>query len=317
MTDQPFTKFTEMWPLCGEVSQATYTATRPFVNPIINETGLTQPRVVHTLLLARAVEPDAISPERIGRRYPYGVLAGWAQAMGILAERQLLEAQGDGSYRLTPGGRAITTRILKEFYAGLAGIEKLIEGGYPAADADRLAALLDQIVTACLNAPIDRSSLKDSHSLAPNGDAATLARIDQALDDLNAFRDDAHLAAWQPLGVTGQAWELFTFLWRGEVKNAAEMAEKATFHGHSREAYQSALGDLIGRGWVRTASDAEGRAFEVTEAGRKIREEAEVVTDRNFYTPWLVLSAADANDVRDLLTRLKMALAQAEEAVPA
>jgi hypothetical protein len=314
MTDQPFTRFAEIWPLCGEASQAIYTATRPFIDPIVTETGLTQPRVVHTLLIARAVEPEAISPERIWRRYPYGTQAGWAQPMITLAERQLLAAQGDGFYRLTPDGQAIITRIMNEFCAGLAGIEKSIEAVYPAADLDRLTALLDKIVTACFNTPIDLSGLKDSHGLAPDGSATALARIDQALDDLNAFRDDAHLAVWQPLRIAGEAWELFTFLWRGEVKNADEMAEKAAMRGHSREAYQSALGDLIGRGWARAAGEG---AFEATETGRKIREEAEAATDRNFYIPWSVLSETDANDVRDLLMRLKVALAQPVEAVPA
>ncbi len=313
MSDQPFAKFIEVWPLCGEASQAIYAATRPFVGPIVNETGLTQPRVVQALLLARAVEPDSISPERILQRYPYDARTSWEQPLIILVERQLLEAQGDGSYRLTPGGRAITTRILKEFYAGLAGIEKSIEPVYLATEIDRLASLLNQIVTACFKAPIDRSGLNASHGLAPNGEAAALAHIDQALDDLNVFRDDAHLAAWRPFAVTGQAWEFFTFLWRGAVKNAAEMTEKAAFRGYSREAYQSALGDLIGRGWVRATGE---NTFEVTEAGRKVREEAEVVTDRNFYTPWSVLSAANANDVRDLLTRLKRALAQTAEVMP-
>jgi Helix-turn-helix family len=314
MTDQPFTKFAEVWPLCGEASQAIFTATRPFVDPIVNETGLTQPRVVHTLLVARAIEPDAISPERICRRYPYGTLASWAQPMETLAERQLLDAQGNGSYRLTPGGRAIITRLLKEFYAGLVGIEKSIEPVYPAADLDRLAALLTKIVTASFNASIERSCLKDSHGLVPNGNATTLARIDQALDDLNAFRDDAHLTAWQPLQVTGEAWELFTFLWRSEVKNADEMVEKVTSRGHSREAYQFALGDLIGRGWVRAAGE---NAFEVTATGRQVREEAEAATDRNFYTPWQVLNKSEVKDLNELLTRLKTALAQTVEAAPA
>ena len=314
MTNQAFTKFAEVWPLCGEVSQAIYTVTRPFVNPIVNESGLTQPRVVHTLLIARAIEPDAISAERIWRRYPYGTPASWVQPMVTLAERQLLEAQASGSYRLTPGGRAITTRLLKEFYAGLTGIEKSIEVAYSAADSDRLAALLAKIVTASFNAPIDLASLKDSHGLAPNGNATALARIDQALDDLNAFRDDTHLATWQSLGVTGQAWELFTFLWRGEVKNADEMVEKAAFRGHSREAYQSALGDLIGRGWVRAA---KATAFEVTATGRQVREKTEATTDSYFYSPWQALSETEVKDLRELLTRLKAALAHLAEAVPA
>jgi hypothetical protein len=314
MTDQPFTKFTEMWPLCGEVSQAIFTATRSVVDPIVNETGLTQPGAVHTLLVARALEPEAVSPERIWRRYPYGTLERRAEPMAALAERQLLEAQGDGSYRLTPGGRAIVTRLLKEFYAGLAGIEKSIGAVSPATDLDRLAALLTRIVTACLNAPIDHFGLTDSHGLAPNGNATALARIDQALDDLNAFRDDAHLAAWRPLQVTGEAWELFTFLWRDEVKNADEMAEKTAFRGHPREAYQSALGDLIGRGWVRAANEG---AYEVTDAGRQLREAAEVATDRNFYTPWQVLNDSEVKELPELLARLKTALTQIAEAVPA
>ncbi len=237
--------------------------------------------------------------------------------MITLAERQLLEAQG-GSYRLTPGGRALITRLLKEFYAGLAGIEKSIEPVFSAAEVDRLAALLNEIVTACFSAPIDRLSLTDSHGLAPNGAASgaatTLARIDQALDDLNAFRDDAHLAAWRPLQVAGEAWELFTFLWRGEVKNADEMVAKAAFRGHSREAYQSALGDLIGRGWVRAAGET---AFEVTAAGRQVRDETEAATDTYFYTPWQVLDETEVKDLSELLTRLKTAVAPIAEAVPA
>ena len=314
MTDQMFRKFAEIWPLCGEVSQSIYTVTRPFVNPIVNETGLTQPRVVPTLLMARAIEPDAISPERIGRRYPYGTVAGWAQPMETLAERQLLAAQSDDSYCLTAGGRALVTRLLKEFYAGLAGVEKSIGVVYPAADLDRLAALLDKIVTACLNAPIDHLGLKDSHGLAPNGTATSLARIDQALDDLNAFRDDAHLAAWRPVQVTGEAWELFTLLWRGEVQNADEMAEKAALRGHTRAAYQSALGDLIGQGWVRAGGES---VYEVTDAGRQLREAAEVATDRNFYTAWQVLNDSEIKEMHELLARLKMALTHIAEAVPA
>ncbi len=314
MNDQPFTKFAEVWPRCGEVSQAIYTATRPFVNPIVEETGLTQPGAVQTLLVARAIEPEALAPERIWQQRPYESLEGRVQLVITLAERQLLETQGNGSYRLTPGGRALITRLLKEFYAGLAGIEKTIEPVFSATDAGRLAALLNKIVAACFDAPIDRSGLKDSHGLAPNGSATTLARIDQALDDLNAFREDAHLAAWRPLQVAGEAWELFTLLWRGDVKNADEMADKTAFRWHSRETYQSALEDLIGRGWIRAAGEG---TFAVTEIGRKVREEAELATDRNFYTPWHVLSDVEVDELNDLLTRLKRALTPTLEAVPA
>jgi hypothetical protein len=319
MTNQPFTKCAEVWPLCSEVSQAIYQLTRPIINPLAEELGPAQGRGLYALLTARSYEPESLSLERVCRRTPYASPeTAWAfLPVKELAERDLLEAQNDGSYRLTTGGRAVIARILKEFYAGLAGIEQSIGPAYSSVDLERAATLLEKIVTASFNSPFGKWSLTTAHRLAPAGEVAALAHIDQALDDLTAFRDDAHLAAWQPLGVTGPAWELFTFLWRGEVKNAGEMAEKAAARGHTREAYQSALGDLIGRGWVRAAGNAEWSACEVTEAGREIREEAEAATDRNFYTPWQVLSETELNDLGELLTRLKTALAHAAEAVPA
>jgi hypothetical protein len=316
MTDPAFTKFAEVWPLCGEVSQAIYQLTRPIINPLAEELGLARGRGLYALLTARSYEPESLSLERVCRRTPYASPQSMWTFLPVkeLGERDLLESQSDGSYRLTAGGRAVIARILKEFYAGLAGIEQTIGSAYSSSDLNRAATLLEKIVAASFNSPFEKWSLTTTHHLASAGEVAALAHLDQALDDLNAFRDDAHLAAWQPLGVAGQAWELFTFLWRGEVKNVDEMMEKAAARGHSREAYQSALEDLTGRGWVRAASE---NAFEVTEVGRQIREEAEAATDRNFYTPWQVLSETEANDLSELLTRLKTALAQITEAVPA
>ncbi len=312
MTDQSFSTYADVWPLCGETSQAIFTLTRPVVNPMIEELGLRG--LLNTLLTARSYEPEPISPDRMYRRTPYASLASWEKPLPTLAERDLLAANGDGSFQLTAGGRAIVTRLLKEFYAGLAKIEQAAGENFHVNDFQRLTVLLEKIVSACLNVPIDQWSLTTTHHLAPAAATPFLARIDQALDDLNAFRDDAHLAAWRPRHIDGHTWELFTFLWRGDVRNADEMAEKAAARGITREAYQSALGDLIGRGWVRATGES---AYEVTGAGRQIREEAEVQTDRDFYTPWTVLNQDEVNDVYDLLTRLTTVLMRQAEAVPA
>ena len=92
------------------------------------------------------------------------------------------------------------------------------------------------------------------------------------------------------------------------------MAEKAAARRHTREAYQSALGDLTGRGWVRARSEG---AYEVTEMGRQNREDAETLTDRYFYSPWQTLNDDEAHEMRDLLARLKTALSQPMEVVTA
>jgi Tfp pilus assembly PilM family ATPase len=65
---------------------------------------------------------------------------------------------------------------------------------------------------------------------------------------------------------------------------------------------------------VRAASE---NAYEVTDAGRQLREAAEVATDRNFYTSWQVLNDGEVTDMQELLARLKTALTQIAEAVPA
>ena len=54
-------------------------------------------------------------------------------------------------------------------------------------------------------------------------------------------------------------------------------------------------------------------AYEVTELWRQVREDAETLTDRYFYTPWQTLNDDEVHEMRDLLTRLKTALAQPME----
>jgi hypothetical protein len=145
----------------------------------------------------------------------------------------------------------------------------------------------------------------------PSQEYASLAQIDQCLDYLNAFRDDAHLAAWQPYGVSGHAWEAFTFVWRGDAHTAAELAEKLPRRGHSAPAYAEALSDLAGRGWVEETSD--GYAYRITEKGRTLRQQAEEATDRYFFAPWTSLNNVEIAQLHTLLTRLRDSLQTAAE----
>jgi len=47
-----------------------------------------------------------------------------------------------------------------------------------------------------------------------------MIRIDQLLTDLDAYRGDCHTCAWQPLGVSGLAWEMLTLIRQGEARAA-------------------------------------------------------------------------------------------------
>ena len=72
----------------------------------------------------------------------------------------------------------------------------------------------------------------------PEVERGTLAEVDQLLDDLNAFRDDAHIAAWISTGVRGHVWEVLTFIWNGEAKSAAELVEKLPYRSFLVEEFQ-------------------------------------------------------------------------------
>ncbi|MCP4428559.1 MAG: hypothetical protein GY803_29085, partial [Chloroflexi bacterium] len=208
-------------------------------------------------------------------------------------------------------GRSALNRFLKTFRSHLDTIEADV-------DLERLAELLGRVIAACLNAPEPPGTwaIRHSHNIAPDEDASALAKIDQHLDDLNAFRDDAHIAAFAPHEISGHGWELFTMLWRDdEVKTPADMVEKMGFRGHDEATYAAALDDLTARGWVKIAADGA----QLTETGQEIREAAELQTNRYFYLPWLALNQAETEELRELMTAANEQLAQLaeKETVPA
>jgi hypothetical protein len=60
------------------------------------------------------------------------------------------------------------------------------------------------------------------------------------------------------------------------------------------------LEDLIGRGWVE-----EREGYQIIAMGKVIRQTAEELTDRYFFSPWSCLTQAELETLRDLLIRLR------------
>jgi hypothetical protein len=131
-----------------------------------------------------------------------------------------------------------------------------------------------------------------------------LVRIDQYLTDLNAFRDDAHLTAWQSYGFSAPAWEALAYIWRGEAETLGQLLEKLEPRGHSLAAYQAAVQELVSRGWV---GEDDG-VYRLTEPGRTQRQQAEYTTERLFSAPWSCLNQEDTDSLQALLAQLCAAL---------
>jgi len=102
---------------------------------------------------------------------------------------------------------------------------------FPVEKLKELAGLLEKLVAACTKADFSSGvhCLNISHNGHPQMEPGSLAQIDQHLDDLNAFRDDAHIAAWTPTGVDGHTWEVLSFVWNGEANTAEKLVEQLPY----------------------------------------------------------------------------------------
>jgi len=293
-----------LWPTALEALQALASHYGPAMDEAAAEVGLASPAWYGWLLPALAFEPDPMSTDRLRVRSPYVAPQLVDERLQDAAEAGFLLPVAEGEYRLTDDrGRQAAHRVIEAAYARMAPLQPL-----PSDDLERLADLLGRLVRSCLAAPEPPGKWSITHSrrVDPGPGAPVVVRIDQALSDLAAYRDDAHLAAWAPQAVDAHAWEALTTLWRGEAATPDELAAKLARRGHSAAAYGAALDDLSRRGWV--AGDAGG--YRVTPAAAEMRQAAEALTDRLFYAPWACLDPPEAGELEDLLVRFGAGLRQ-------
>jgi len=242
----------------------------------------------------RAVEPNTFKVEEFHHQAPYASIKRQTERYDALVEARCLEIDRCGLYRLTEKGRDVIEGFFRVAHVGMAKTEPLAED-----ELNQLRSLLERLVEATLNAPkpAEKPVLQDSRWTEPGPDVAPSIAIDQLVTDLSRFRDDAHLAAWRPLGVDGRSWEALTYIWQEEASSAADLVEQLAFRGYSEEQYAESLLDLSERGWI---GGDEG-SYQVTEDGRRIREQAERNTDRLYYAPWSVLDDEELDQLEDLL----------------
>ena len=286
----------DLFPLLGEAVQAIDPHYRPAMQQALEEAQLIG-RDWALAFIVQGGEPRAMAPAELYAQMPFAAPTRIDADLAGAVERGVLWLDS-GAYRLSERGRAGLVSSFAAVHAALVGYEPL-----PAADLGRLTDLLERVVRACLAAPepAAKEALLASRRSEPGPQAALGARIDQYLTDLLRFRDDAHQAAWQPLGVGGLAWELLTLIWRGEANTREALQQQLERRGHATADYDQALSDLAGRGWLAEQDEQ----FRVTDAGRAVREQAEEQTDRLFYGTWNRLSAAEIDQLRELLTRLR------------
>ncbi len=290
----------QFWSLATELSLAISPVTRETVQAAFQE-HFDDNAVFFIMLTAIGHEPEPYSTRLYQKRFAFSnaeVIERRFQA--AVAEGKMTVA-GDDGYLLTEGGKSALTAVNDIFYRMLGEIDPL-----EVEESAELAGFLERLVKASLEAtePLEKWGINNMHNCHSRKEYGPLATIDQRLDDLGAFRDDAHNAAWKIHDISPMAWEAFTYFWRGEATSASELAGKLTFRGYSAGDYDTALSDLAGKGWLERGQDG----FRLTPKGKKIRQEAEDATNAIFFTPWETLSGDEKFRLRDLLIRMKLGL---------
>jgi DNA-binding MarR family transcriptional regulator len=253
------------------------------------------------LVQAMEFDPEPLTVETLRVRDIYASERIVVAVLEFLAGEQWLKCQGN-TYTLTDAGRAVFEQLRQRSLTLLT----VMPDPLPTAQLDRLEVLLQRIIEASLQAatPPGTWCLAHSRQRAPAADAPLLTRLNQIFSDFNAFRDDAHMAAWQPHGIDGYAWEAFALICEGQVDSAAAVYQQLPFRGYSEAEYAAALQSLLERGWL-TRSD---NRYQVTETGRTIRAEVEQRTDAYFYGSWSVLGAGELEEVQGLLQQFQTRL---------
>jgi hypothetical protein len=288
----------DLEPLAAQAAHALTVCYSPAINQAAETISIPEGMWYGWLMAAHIFEPEPVSAQRLQVRSAYTSLERLDEYLAQGATMGLLEPSARGEYRLSPAGHAAVKQLIKAAYDAMAPLRPL-----PVEDLDCLAGLLQRLVLASMAAPEPPGKwcLRMARHYDPGNGAPVMVRLDQYLSDLSAYRDDAHLAAWQPYGVGGEAWDAFTHFWRGDVTTLDELPAHLARRGHTRAAYAAGVQELMARGWVA----GDGMHYHLTERGRILRDEAEATTDKYFYAPWNCLSDDEVGQLRHLLTGMR------------
>lgn len=230
--------------------------------------------------------PEALTVERFRKRAVYAAPKLTLGLLELLASEQYFDRIGD-EYHLTEKGHAQANKVRDFRITAFEGFEPI-----DASDIGKLVGYMARIIDASLQA--DKIwCLEHSRNRAPKDDAAPLAKLIQFGSDLNAFRDDAHMAAFGAHNVEGHVWEAFSYIQSEQAKNAAELYEKLAYRGFYSEDWQAALDDLASRGWIAKNGDT----YTITKTGLAIAADVEAKTNEYFYAPWAVLSDEEYDEL--------------------
>lgn len=243
---------------------------------------------------------ETITTAKYMRMFPYGLTRVNEERFASAAQKGYLVSDGKGGYTHTEEGLRVTQKLWRAAGDSLANLNPI-----PSENLQRLYSYFDRLIEVSLAAPEPPSHFYISHKHDNYGRYGT----ERPLEDfvvrfgaLSAYRDDAHIAAWQMLGIEGHVWDIFSRLWQNPSPvSLDELFEKVGYRIVHIEVIVQDLQNLSERGWVEENSGG----YQITKKGKQVRAESEALTDQYFFAPWSCLNESELDELSSLAGQLR------------
>lgn len=250
---------------------------------------------------------EAITTAKFMQMFPYGLARVNEERFASAARQGYLRADKKSEYLPTTNGTSVAQKIWRQAGYSLASINPMSEE-----NLQHLFNYLERLVEASLAMPQPPSHFYLSHKWENYRRLGTIYPLENYVvlfGELAAYRDDMHIAAWQAYQIEGHSWDMFDKFYSGELLTIDGLYAKLKRRGLPQEIYTQDLQELIERGWVIERANE----YQITPAGKKVREDVEVETERLFFAPWSCLDERDLEDLMNLSTQLHDGLQNPKE----
>lgn len=296
------------WNTLETCFQAIVDAVRADVHTAMQQTGLSSVKSHWSHLIhALSIHPHPLDAARLERRNPYNAPKRLRESLQILAARGYLKPVGAGRFALTDQALAAIEVVVN---AQRDAFARLDAATLPAAELAYLRDLLRRLCDAARSQAFPHPGFDDMLGRAITDDQPLVEQIGRYFSLIAALREDAHAAGWRALTpkFDGIGWQTLTCVWRGDLTDPQALAEGLASRGYSEADYRAALKKLVKAGWLKP--DPQSGTYEITPAGRAVRERAEATTDALFFSAWDALSPDEHAHLRDALMALAAQCAQ-------
>lgn len=251
---------------------------------------------------------ETITTTKYMQMFPYGLASVNDNRFASAVREGYFVSDGKDGYVHTEAGLSVARKMWRAAGDSLADLSPL-----PNEHLQRIFSYFDRLIETSLSSPEPPTHFYISHKRDNYGRLGTKRPLEDFVvrfGVLAAYRDDAHIATWRAHEIEGHAWEILTYLWHSATAASVEqLSEKVRYRGIPIEIYIQDLQKLCERGWVAKNADE----YQLTAEGKRIREEAEALTNRYFFAPWTCLSEAEQENLLSLATQLRDVLQSSKE----